>query len=68
MGQHYKSKFFQYDVNNENLHGFWYESKTSDKDFTEDMIRWMHQQDPNVQLCLNDYNVVADGMFTSVGA
>ena len=29
------------------------------------MIRWMHQQDPNVELCFNDYNVVAEGMFTS---
>ncbi|ELT98723.1 hypothetical protein CAPTEDRAFT_223079 [Capitella teleta] len=65
LSQHYKGQFSQYDVNNENLHGFWYESKTSDVSFTENMIKWMHNQDPNVELCMNDYNVVAKGMFTA---
>ena len=55
-----------FDVNNEALHGYWYEGKTLDPDFTDDMITMMNQLAPNVKLFLNDYNVVAAGMYTQV--
>ena len=55
-----------WDVNNENLHGDFYESHTKNPNITMDMFRWMHQKDPNFKLFLNEYNVVMDSSVTSV--
>lgn len=55
-----------WDVNNELLHGQLYEEITGDPEFTQDIFRAVHAQDPNTKLFLNDYNVVANGGSTSV--
>ncbi|XP_071080922.1 uncharacterized protein [Haliotis cracherodii] len=53
-----------WDVNNENLHGFWFQNKLNDRDYNLDMFRIAHQAGPNVKLFLNDYAVVASGGLT----
>ncbi|XP_050404821.1 uncharacterized protein LOC126820755 [Patella vulgata] len=53
-----------WDVNNENLHGQYYQEKLQDRDFNLDLFRMAHQFDPTVKLFLNDYTVVAQGGFT----
>nr|KAG5692762.1 hypothetical protein BaRGS_009378 [Batillaria attramentaria] len=53
-----------WDVNNENLHGQWYQDRLHDPDYNLELFRIAHHADPNVKLFLNDYSVVASGSFT----
>lgn len=55
-----------WDVNNENLHGDWYERHTADPDITEKMFQWIHKQEPGVKLFLNDYQVITSSAETTV--
>ncbi|KAK7105034.1 uncharacterized protein [Littorina saxatilis] len=48
-----------WDVNNENLHGTWYQDTLHDPDYDLELFREAHHADPNVKLFLNDYSVVA---------
>ncbi|KAK3083789.1 hypothetical protein FSP39_003248 [Pinctada imbricata] len=57
MISHTKGKLQHWDVNNENLHGDFYERYTGNPDVTNDMFTWIHKLEPNVQLFLNEYNV-----------
>nr|KAG5694098.1 hypothetical protein BaRGS_033717 [Batillaria attramentaria] len=50
-----------WDVNNENLHGSWYQTRLNDNDYAIELFRIAHNADPSVKLFLNDYNVVAWG-------
>ena len=56
----------QWDVNNENLHGQWYQDTLQDPDYNLELFRIAHRQDPSVKLFLNDYQVVASGYSTNV--
>jgi len=49
-----------WDVNNENLHGRWYQDRLGDNNYNVELFRLAHAADPNVKLFLNDYNVVAN--------
>ncbi|XP_062583009.1 anti-sigma-I factor RsgI6-like [Saccostrea cucullata] len=60
-----KGKLEHWDVNNENLHGDWFERHTRDPDITEKMFQWIHQHEPNVKLFLNDYEVINHHYFTT---
>ncbi|KAL4218791.1 hypothetical protein ACF0H5_021378 [Mactra antiquata] len=51
-----------WDVNNENLHGDWYEQHTGDPNITMKMFRDTHSVDHNVKLFLNDYGIMESGM------
>ncbi|XP_067680486.1 uncharacterized protein [Haliotis asinina] len=53
-----------WDVNNENLHGFWYQNTLNDRDYNLEIFRIAHQAGPNVKMFLNDYNVVVSGGLT----
>ncbi|PVD26633.1 hypothetical protein C0Q70_14311 [Pomacea canaliculata] len=53
-----------WDVNNELLHGQWYENRLHDPNFTINLFRDVHKAAPNVKLFLNDYNVVANSYST----
>ena len=55
-----------WDVNNENLHGQWFQERLHDRDYDLELFRMMYQADPYPKLFLNDYNVVAQGAATSV--
>nr|KAG5711606.1 hypothetical protein BaRGS_016788 [Batillaria attramentaria] len=49
------------DVNNENLHGTWYQDRLHDPDYNLEIFRIAHHADPNVKLFLNEFGVVAQG-------
>nr|KAG5714605.1 hypothetical protein BaRGS_007051 [Batillaria attramentaria] len=55
-----------WDVNNENLHGTWYQDQLHDPDYNLELFRIAHHADPNVKLFLNDYSVVSSGGSTNV--
>ncbi|XP_068657360.1 endo-1,4-beta-xylanase 1-like [Aristolochia californica] len=58
----YKGKFRHYDVNNEMLHGSFYQDRLG-KDIRVSMFKTAHQLDPDVTLFVNDYHV-EDGCDT----
>ncbi|PVD25617.1 hypothetical protein C0Q70_13276 [Pomacea canaliculata] len=53
-----------WDVNNENLHGSWYQRTLHDINYDLELFREAHAADPNVHLFLNDYGVVMYGDST----
>ena len=62
FGNHVHVVFFfslaHWDVNNENLHGDFYEMKTQDPNITMKMFEDIHAVDPDVKLFLNDYGII----------
>ncbi|KAK4254486.1 hypothetical protein QN277_009864 [Acacia crassicarpa] len=58
----YKGKFKHYDVNNEMLHGSFYQDRLG-KDIRASMFKNAHQLDPSAILFVNDYHV-EDGCDT----
>ncbi|KAK7107886.1 hypothetical protein V1264_015724 [Littorina saxatilis] len=48
-----------WDVNNENLHGTFYQTRLNDPGYNLELFRMAHANDPTMKLFLNDYNVVA---------
>lgn len=52
----YKGKFKHYDVNNEMLHGSFYQDKLG-KDVRVNMFKTAHQLDPSATLFVNDYHI-----------
>uniref|UniRef100_A0A194AL08 Putative endo-1,4-beta-xylanase A-like protein isoform X2 n=1 Tax=Pinctada fucata TaxID=50426 RepID=A0A194AL08_PINFU len=65
MISHTKGKLQHWDVNNENLHGDFYERHTGNPDITNDMFSWIHTLEPGVKLFLNDFNVVTSPDVTT---
>ncbi|CAL1545357.1 unnamed protein product [Lymnaea stagnalis] len=59
-----KGKLAHWDVDNELLHGHFFETKTGDPNYTHHMFQAVHAADPTPKLFLNDYNVVAFGEST----
>ena len=55
-----------WDVNNENLHGDYFEQKAYNANITMEMFNWMHNLEPNVKLFLNDFSVVSSHLSTTV--
>ena len=49
-----------WDVNNENLHGDFFERNTGDANITMEMFRQINMIDSDVKLFLNDYGIVED--------
>ena len=47
-----------WDVNNEDLHGDFFERHTGNPNVTMQMFRDIHAVDPNVKLFLNDYAIM----------
>ena len=60
-------RLVHWDVDNENLHGAWFEEATGQHDLLAQMFTDVNQVDPNVALFINDYNVVSWSGFTVVG-
>lgn len=58
----YKGKFSHYDVNNEMLHGSFYQGRLG-KDIRANMFKTANQLDPSATLFVNDYHV-EDGCDT----
>jgi endo-1,4-beta-xylanase len=53
----YKGRFVEYDLNNEMVHGNYYEDRLG-PDITKLMAQWAHNGDPDAKLFLNDYDIL----------
>jgi len=53
----YKGRFTEYDLNNEMVHGNYYEERLG-ADITKKMAEWSQAGDPEVKLFLNDYDIL----------
>jgi endo-1,4-beta-xylanase len=53
----YKGRFAEYDLNNEMIHGNYYEDRLG-PDITKRMAQWAHNGDAEAQLWLNDYDIL----------
>lgn len=53
----YKGRFAEYDLNNEMVHGNFYEQRLG-SGITKDMATWAHNGDPGAKLFLNDYDIL----------
>jgi len=53
----YKGRFAEYDLNNEMIHGNYYEERLGES-ITKKMAGWAHQGDPEIKLYLNDYDIL----------
>ncbi len=53
----YKGRFAEYDLNNEMIHGNYYEERLG-PNITKDMAQWAHNGDPGAKLWLNDYDIL----------
>ena len=57
IGRRYRGRFAEYDLNNEMIHGNYYEQRLG-KDITLQMAQWMRQEDSNAVLFVNDYDIL----------
>ena len=55
--RHYKGRFAEYDLNNEMIHGNYYEDRLG-PEITKLMAQWAHTGDPDAKLWLNDYDIL----------
>jgi GH35 family endo-1,4-beta-xylanase len=53
----YKGRFAEYDLNNEMIHGNYYEERLG-PDITKKMAEWCQNGDPDIKLYLNDYDIL----------
>ncbi|CAH1788447.1 unnamed protein product [Owenia fusiformis] len=61
----FRGRLHHWDVNNENLHGKFFEEKTGNADIMADMFREVRDLDPACKLFINDYLVVNEGWLTT---
>lgn len=57
IGTRYRGRFAEYDLNNEMIHGNYYEDRLG-PEITRDMAAWVRQGDPDAVLYLNDYDIL----------
>lgn len=57
VAEKYKGRFVEYDLNNEMVHGNFYEDRLGDG-ITKKMTDWFHEKDPKAKLWLNDYDIL----------
>jgi len=57
VGRRYRGRFAEYDLNNEMMHGNYYEQRLG-KGITLQMAQWVRQGDSNAVLFVNDYDVL----------
>ncbi|XP_052105820.1 anti-sigma-I factor RsgI6-like [Mytilus californianus] len=65
MISHTNGLLEHWDVNNENLHGDYFEQKTGHLNITMEMFNWIHSLEPSVKLFLNDFGVVNSNLYTT---
>jgi endo-1,4-beta-xylanase len=53
----YKGQFVEYDLNNEMVHGNYYEDRLG-PGITKKMAEWSQSGDPDIKLYLNDYDIL----------
>jgi endo-1,4-beta-xylanase len=57
IARRYRGRFAEYDLNNEMVHGNYYEQRLG-PGITMDMAAWMRQEDAKAVLYLNDYDIL----------
>ena len=57
IARRYRGQFAEYDLNNEMIHGNYYEQRLG-TNITKEMAAWMRQEDPQAVLYLNDYDIL----------
>lgn len=57
VARRYRGRFAEYDLNNEMLHGNYYEQRLGPR-ITLDMANWIRQEDPQAVLYLNEYDIL----------
>ena len=57
IGKRYRGRFAEYDLNNEMIHGNYYEERLG-PDITLQMANWVRQGDAEAVLYLNDYDIL----------
>ena len=57
IGTRYRGRFAEYDLNNEMIHGNYYEERLG-PEITKQMALWVRQGDPDAVLYLNDYDIL----------
>lgn len=55
--KHFKNRFVEYDLNNEMVHGNYYEERLGGG-ITKDMANWVLEGDKKTKLWLNDYDIL----------
>jgi endo-1,4-beta-xylanase len=53
----YRGRFAEFDLNNEMVHGNYYEERLG-PEITKQMAEWAHDGDPDARLFLNDYDIL----------
>jgi GH35 family endo-1,4-beta-xylanase len=62
----YKGRFAEYDLNNEMIHGNYYEDRLG-PEITKLMAQWAHNGDPDAKLWVNDYDVLVPESPLGIG-
>lgn len=62
VGERYKGRFVEYDINNEMIHGDYYEERFG-PEIIKKMEEWVHSKDPDAQLSLNEYDITTGVML-----
>ena len=62
----YKGRFAEYDLNNEMIHGNYYEDRL-DSEITMQMAQWALNGDPEAKLYLNDYDILIEDSPLGIG-
>lgn len=58
------NRLIHWDIDNENLHGGWFEETTGIHNLQAQMFIDVNKVDPTAKLFINDYDVVRDGILT----
>jgi endo-1,4-beta-xylanase len=56
VGARYRSRFAEYDLNNEMIHANYFEQRLGPH-ITKLMAKWVHEGDPEAKLFVNDYDI-----------
>lgn len=57
LASRYRGRFAEYDLNNEMIHGNYYEDRFG-PEITKRMAEWVHNGDPDAKLFVNDYDIL----------
>ncbi len=64
--KYYKGRFAEYDLNNEMIHGNYYEDRLG-PEITKLMAEWAHEGDPDAKFWLNDYDILINDSPLGIG-
>ena len=66
IASRYKGRFAEYDLNNEMIHGNYYEDRLG-PEITKLMAQWTLNGDPDAKLWLNDYDILIEDSPLGIG-